>query len=345
MFLKNCWYLAAWADELQPGAMLARQIAGEHVLFMRGEDDGVSALADLCPHRFVPLSMGSYEEGRVTCAYHGLRFDGHGKCIHNPHGPISAALSVRSYPFVERHAALWLWLGEAELADPALITDLTFIDETAPEARVKGRLHSQADYRVMVDNIMDLTHADYLHASTLGGGINTIAKADVEQDGGAITITWTAEDEVVPPMMRGFTGHADGVGDFLNRIAWHAPSIMVQDVNVGSTGSLKSGRWNQTARGCHVMTPETETSTHYFFMNCNSSTKAHPETAPMVRAALVDAFSNEDAPISVAQTQRIAGRDFWSLRPAMLPSDKGAVLVRRALDRMIADEAQRLVAA
>lgn len=338
--LRNCWQLAAWADEVAQGGMLARQIAGEHLLLVRSATGEVHAMADTCPHRLVPLSRGTCAQDTVTCAYHGLRFALNGQCVENPHGPLSSALKVHTFSCVERHAALWVWLG-TQPADPARIPDYSYIDRTAPEARVKGYLHSACDYRLLVDNIMDLTHADYLHAELLGGGINTCARAEVEQLGDAVAITWTAEDDILAPLHAQALGTPDGRGDFYNRVLWEAPGNMVQRIMLALPGQMETAPIDSMT--CHVMTPETATTSHYFFCHTSDAVSADPGIAPFVLSSLLHAFANEDKPMLEAQSGRIGGQDFWSLRPVLLPSDKGNVLVRRALDRLIANE--RLAAA
>jgi phenylpropionate dioxygenase-like ring-hydroxylating dioxygenase large terminal subunit len=322
--LQNCWYLAGWSEEVGGGRLLARQIAGHHLVFARAADGRVFALEDMCPHRFAPLSMGRCEAGVITCPYHGLAFGSAGRCVHNPHGPITSALSVRSFPVVERHDALWLWPGSSP-SDPQSIPDFSFIDRTAPEARVKGHLQSAVDYRLMVDNIMDLTHADFLHASSLGGGINTLARAQVEQEGDTVTITWTALDDTLAPLHASFVPGYQGRGDLLNQVTWFPPGTMRQRLALSLPGRLETA-------------PLDSMTAHYFFCHTSDGVSANPALAPDVREALLAAFAGEDAPMLAAQARRIAGRDFWSLRPALLPSDRGAVLVRRTLEKLIAAE-------
>lgn len=335
MFLRNCWYLAGWADEVRPGEMLARQIAGQYILLARASDGAIHAMADTCPHRLVPLSMGKCANDSITCAYHGLRFALNGTCVENPHGPVSRALSVPTFACQERHAAVWIWLG-SETANPALIPDYSFIDRTPVEARVKGYLHSSADYRLMVDNIMDLTHADFLHATLLGGGINTRAQSSVQQSGDTVTITWTANDDQLAPLHAQALGVVDGRGDFYNNVLWQAPGNMVQQIKLARPGEMATAPMDSMT--CHVMTPETATTSHYFFCHTSDAVRADPAIAPIVLQGLNHAFAIEDKPMLEAQSRRIGGLDFWQQGPAMLPSDKGAVMVRRTLDRMIEQE-------
>ena len=119
-YLRNAWYAAAWEDEVGR-ALFTRRILDEPILMYRKENGEAVALRDVCPHRFAPLNKGKLVGDRVQCGYHGLEFDGTGACVHNPHGNgrIPGTAKVAAYPAVERDGMIWIWMGEAELADPA----------------------------------------------------------------------------------------------------------------------------------------------------------------------------------------------------------------------------------
>src|SRR5687767_14368566 len=85
-YLLNCWYLAAWANEVRPGQTVKRVLLDRPVLLIRDHDGSTAAIGNVCPHRFASLSNGTFEGGLVECPYHGLRFDMTGQCVHNPHG-------------------------------------------------------------------------------------------------------------------------------------------------------------------------------------------------------------------------------------------------------------------
>lgn len=334
-FLKNTWYLAAWSEEV--GATpLARTIADVPIALFRDESGAAAAVLDMCPHRFVPLSRGRVEDGMLVCGYHGLGFGRDGACRRNPHGPIVSSLAVRAFTLVERHAALWLWLGDPAAADPAKIPDLSFIDQTPPESRASGYLVNTANYLLMVDNIMDLSHADYLHPDTLGGGINTRTKGKVEEQGDRVTIRWHADNELLPPVQNAFLPEPGQRADFRNEVTWHPPGVMVQRLAFGPTGRMATeGADSLTV---HAMTPESKDRTHYFFCHTGDALRANPGLTPQIRAVLLAAFGNEDSPMLAAQQERIGDADFWSLKPALLPIDTGAVQARRRMDRLIAEE-------
>lgn len=78
-FLRNAWYVAAWRDEIGT-ALFARRLLDEPLLIYRELSGRMVALADLCPHRFVPLHMGRRHGDAIECAYHGLRFGSNGAC-------------------------------------------------------------------------------------------------------------------------------------------------------------------------------------------------------------------------------------------------------------------------
>ena len=336
-FLKNCWYLAGWGEELAPGAMLPRRIAGQPLLFLRSANGTASVMDDRCPHRLVPLSRGQFIDDQMVCAYHGLAFGTDGRCSHNPHGPIPAALAARAYPLVERHSALWVWLGNPEAADPATIPPYDFIDRQKPEARVTGHLVTRAHYMLMVDNILDLTHADYLHASSLGGGINTVAKREVVDQGAGMMIRWRAMGETLPPLMRSNLPDPNAPGDYLNEVCWLAPGNMHQRLAFAPVGGLETPAMFDS-RTCHVMTPETATTTHYFFCHTSDGLTHNPALAAPIRAALMHAFQNEDGPMLEAQQEALGTTDLMDLHPVLLPIDSGAARARVKLAKLLENE-------
>ena len=57
MFIRNAWYVAAWADEISE-TPLARRICNEPVVLFRDQQNHVAALLDMCCHRGAPLHMG-----------------------------------------------------------------------------------------------------------------------------------------------------------------------------------------------------------------------------------------------------------------------------------------------
>lgn len=334
-YLTNSWYQAGFVDELAPGDKLARTICEVPLVFYRSADGTLSALVDRCPHRFAPLSAGRVDGGTIFCGYHGLGFGADGKCVHNPHGPILSALSVRAFPVAERHTIIWVWLGDADRADTALIPDLSYIDETPPPARIAGYMHTAANYQLLSDNILDLSHADYLHPDTLGG-INSTARSTNRQDGDTVVVDWLAENCEPPPAFR-VTIHGAERADIWTEVVWQAPAVMTLGVAAVPAGQPR--RFEDVGYTLHNMVPETATSTHYFFCSTRRFRVDDEGFSQFLRGALAQAFIQEDKPMLESQQSRIGKADFWSLEPVLLKIDAASTRARRVLDRKIAEEA------
>ena len=169
IFLRNSWYVAAWDHELIDGKKLARMLLERPIVLYRGASGKVVALDDRCCHRAAPLSMGRIEGDDIRCMYHGMKFDTSGKCIQIPgQDIIPPKLGVRSYPVVERYNLIWIWMGDAEKADPNLIVDYPPLAD--PKWRgLPGYMHYKANWLLIVDNLSDFAHLAFVHTHTLGG--------------------------------------------------------------------------------------------------------------------------------------------------------------------------------
>ena len=170
MYLRNCWYVAAWNHDVVADRPFSCVIIEEPLVLFRKINGDVVALADRCPHRFAPLSVGRIEGDDIRCMYHGIKFNGSGACVEIPtQALIPPRCFVRSYPVVDRHSWLWLWMGDPAQADPALIPSAVGIEDTEWDLRCGQKIFA-ANYVLMHDNLMDLTHLAYVHPNTLGRG-------------------------------------------------------------------------------------------------------------------------------------------------------------------------------
>jgi vanillate O-demethylase monooxygenase subunit len=119
IYVRNAWYVAAWTDQIAVAEPFATAILGEPIVIYRTADRLV-ALEDRCVHRMAPLSLGRCEGDRLRCMYHGLLFDPDGRVVEIPgQDLIPAQARVKSYPTVDRHDWIWIWMGDADAADPA----------------------------------------------------------------------------------------------------------------------------------------------------------------------------------------------------------------------------------
>jgi len=333
--LGNAWYVACFADEVAIDTPLARKICNVDILVYRDSDGALAALRDACPHRSAPLSLGTFRDGVVRCRYHGLAFGKDGMCVANPHGPITKGLNGRTWPVAERHGFVWVWPGNRQAADPAQIPNLSFIDETPSTAKFRGYLPTAANYQLCTDNILDLSHTDYLHPDTLGGGGLTSAKPKVTTEGDILTIRWENPGQPAPPAFDRELAVAGQLSNTTTQVIWRAPAIMQLFVGVESCVP-EGGKISQTTM--HIMTPETEMTTHYFVLSTRDFRAGDAEFNRQVSAFVNNIFATEDKPMLEAQQARMGTPDLWATDPVMLPIDTGAVQVRRILDRLIQAE-------
>jgi phenylpropionate dioxygenase-like ring-hydroxylating dioxygenase large terminal subunit len=341
-FLRNTWYLGAWSSEIVAGKPLGRTLLESPILFFRTEDGALNAIDDTCPHRFAPLSKGEQRGDVIRCIYHGLEFDRTGACVHNPHGNqhIPAGAHLRSYPVEERYGAAWIWLGDAAKADPSSIPDLK--DELV--VRDGMRPHRAvfpvaANYQLLSDNIMDLSHIEYLHAGSLGTPAVGNAEIVVERDGDTVWCKRRIANDVLTPSLAAFVGAAGEVVDRYLDAHWIAPSTNKLDIYFTRPGAPKTSGLRLPA--IHVFTPETATSTHYFMggsVRVSDAPPVRPEGAK-------DPITEEDKPMLEAIQRRMKDREFWSMNPLVLSVDAAAVLSRRILQQKIGDEQMGAVAA
>jgi phenylpropionate dioxygenase-like ring-hydroxylating dioxygenase large terminal subunit len=171
MFIRNCWYVAAWDHEIPADGLFHRTVIGEPLLLYRQADGRIVALEDRCCHRQAPLSAGRREGDCVRCGYHGLLFDGQGRCTEIPGlERVPPHVRVRAYPVVVKNRWVFVWMGDAEQADPALLPD-NFSNDHPDWINLPGYLHYDTPYLLICDNLLDFSHLSYVHEKTLGGSI------------------------------------------------------------------------------------------------------------------------------------------------------------------------------
>lgn len=332
-FVRNAWYAGAFASEVVDKP-LARRLLEEPVVFFRRADGTPAALQDRCCHRQLPLSAGQVVGDRLVCGYHGMEFDGGGACRHIPgQDTIPRSARVRSFPVVERHKMLWIWMGDPARADPDLIEDFHWLDD--PAWHWKGTVYPvKANYRLIVENLLDLNHLPFVHRSTIGNMAVVDARVTVEHRGESVTITrWMLDSQAPPSYLK--AGTAERVDRW--QIITYTPPANVRLHTGGcpvGTGAPEGARAGGIAfRNLNMITPETERSTHYFWAEAHDFGLDRPETTDFVFAQFDEAF-REDWVVFEAQQRAI---DLAPDAPRMhLLGDQGQQIAMRILDAAIA---------
>ena len=336
----NAWYVACTPDEIDEKP-LGRTICNEAMVLYRAANAEVAALEDFCPHRGAPLSLGRVIEGRLVCGYHGLEMGCDGRTIAMPRQRVRGFPAIRRFPVQERHGFVWVWPGDAALADQALLPTLPWASDPA-WTYGGGLFHIDCDYRLMIDNLMDLTHETYVHAGSIG-------QREIDE---APCTTRTEADEVItsrfmqgieaPPFwklaLRGNHLPDDQPVDRWQICRFTPPSHVMIEVGVALAGH--GGYDAPTARKASsivvdFITPQTDTSIWYFWgMARNFNPKDKALTAA-IRDGQGKIFS-EDLEMLERQQRNLLGSP--KRKVLNLDIDAGGVQSRRVIERIIAGE-------
>ena len=334
-FVRNAWYMAAWSQDLGH-APLGVTVLNDPLVVFRAGNGSVGVLYDVCPHRAVPLSLGRVAGDHIVCPYHGIELDTAGICRLNPHVQgASERLKTRAYPVAEMHGIIWVWPGQASLADTGLIPDYTWFNSPDQFTTRRGYTHIAADYRLIIDNLMDLAHADYIHPHTVGQpGAAEVQVATVVRDGDTIAVN-TIWPNLPPSALhrQGWT-RTEKVDKYLD-MKWRPASNLLLDLGIMAPGEPRES--GIRTPGAHILTPETERTTHYFWATARDFDRGNDELSARIFEIVGRAFSQEDKPIIEAMQRNMerTGATFTNFTKG----DAGSAMVRREIDRRVAQEA------
>ena len=345
----NAWYAAAWGHEVVH-ELSARTVCAKDMVLFRKTDGTVAALEDACWHRLLPLSLGHLDGDTVVCGYHGLRFNGAGRCTFMPaQKTINPSAGVRAFPATEKHRLVWVWPGDPALADPALVPDFHWNDGTEWVGEGGTFYKLGCDYRLVIDNLMDLTHETYVHAGSIGDDAICDTPFEVTHDDRVAVVTRWMVDIDPPPFWKKHLGRPGVHADRWQIIRFEAPSVVVGNVGVAVTGTgAPGGDRSQGVDGCFLaaITPATATTCHYFWNFVRTFKTEDAElTAAINRAHVNGGHGVYDQDHAVLEAQQKAidkqpRQPFYNLN-----IDAGALWARRLIDRMIAAERPHAIAA
>ncbi len=259
-FVYNCWYVAAWGEEVTRAPM-RRVILEEPIVFYRRLDGTAVALADRCVHRAYPLSRGKLHGDAIECGYHGFIFDSCGTCTWVPgQASIPKSARVAAYPVVESGPYLWIWMGEPEAADRSMIPDHQWTFD--PQWRtVKDMATVRARFGLLLDNLMDLSHETWIHEGTIG--TQEVADTPITTDVTKPIVRTIKHMQGVPvPPFYQQTG-LSGLIDRWQDIECNVPSFYTLHVRVAPQGAGDDRAF--FTKVIYGITPETKRSTHDFW--------------------------------------------------------------------------------
>ncbi|MGO4186410.1 aromatic ring-hydroxylating dioxygenase subunit alpha [Pseudarthrobacter sp. TAF60_1] len=344
----NAWYVAAWDHEVTRKPM-ARRIADRPLALYRTEDGKAVALADACWHRLAPLSMGkTVGKDGIQCPYHGIVYNSAGRCASMPaQESINPSATVPSFPVVERYRFVWVWLGDPTQADPDLVPDMHQMDslEWAGDGET---IFAPCNYQLVLDNLMDLTHEEFVHASSIGQEELSESEFVVTHDDRTVTVSrWMLNIDAPPFWLKNMRDKFPGFEGKVDRwqiIRFEAPSTIRIDVGVAKAGTgAPNGDRSQGVNGyvMNTISPETAKTCHYFWAFMRNYCLDSQLITTQLRNGVHGVFGEDEAMLKAQQEAIDANPDyeFYSLN-----IDAGGMWVRRLIERMLQAEG-RLAAA
>ena len=338
MFLKNAWYVAGWSKEYGQ-KLVAQRLLNECVVLYRKQDGTPVALEDACPHRKLPLSKGALKDDAIECGYHGLTFDGSGKCIAAPTQPeqIPEKARVRSYPVVDRYRLLWIWMGEPELADPNDIVHIENFDNPDWGCTEGGTMEMECNYLWICDNLLDPSHVAWVHVSSFAGAGTDDGQLDLHRTDSGVTVSRWIYGQLPSPYYSDlvkFEGECDRLQHYELRI----PSIAINKsvyTPVGTGGPDKPAVDKTYINvSYNFMTPVDDGLTRYFWFQ-HRNTDANDES--------VSKFMNDGARMAFEEDRAVLTEVHKGMRDRHTPNidlrlDAGAKLFRKQLQQRIDNE-------
>ncbi|RGE45982.1 aromatic ring-hydroxylating dioxygenase subunit alpha [Comamonas testosteroni] len=341
IYARNTWYVAASSAEVTDKP-LGRQICGERIVFYRALEDKIAAVEDFCPHRGAPLSLGRVCEGKLVCGYHGLEMGCDGKTIAMPGQRVRGFPAIKSYPVEERYGFIWVWPGDKEAADAALIPNLPWHDN--PEWAYDGGLfHIKADYRLMIDNLMDLTHETYVHSTSIGQTEidETPCKTEV-LEGNEVVTSRFMENVEAPPFWK-MALRSNGLADDVPVDRWQIcrftpPSHVLIEVGVahaGKGGYEAADEHKVYSMVVDFITPEADGSMWYFWGMARKFNPSDASVTEAIKQGQHKIFSEDLEMLELQQRNLV---DYPERQLLKLNIDAGGVQSRRIIERLIALE-------
>ena len=337
MFLRNCWYVAGWCSEITTKP-IDRTFLGESVALFRTESGKVSALENRCPHRGMPLSAGAVDGEKLRCMYHGLEFDKDGACLRVPgQDRIPKTCAVKSYPLKEQDSLLWIWMGEPSLANPDDVGRYPWHSD--PGWRWKGATYTvDCNYELLHDNLLDLSHLGFVHLGTIGGDpeSHSNAQMDTVRKGDRVEVVRWMKNVVPPPTFSkgaGLTGRID---------RWQEIEFRPGFINIWAGGlPVESDAQNKPRVGGYQsrifdgITPETETTSHYFWSAAHSYRIDEPGITELHFEHIATAFEEDRIVLSLTQRRLDAAPAKVNVD---IKSDVAGLHARRIMHELIAKE-------
>ena len=344
--VRNTWYVAGLSREFPIGELQGHTIVDKPFVLWRTRAGKVVGFDGRCVHKRFPLWDGKLLDGDVLeCAYHGFCYNSVGECVSIPAQSVGGSPKKANKvptPIVERDGVVWVWPGDPERCGERAVPETPEIGGGNWDSIDSGPMHVPANYRLLIENLLDITHFYPLHDGNIGDRANSDIPVELERElvGGnpSVMTTRRASNYALPPMYRDWFGF-----DVVDRHHTHrmvSPALTRVELRLAPPGQLGT----DSEKGYvlyHTHTPIDRTNhTWRWIMNCRSGLTYPADPS----RALVDQVA-EGFPKVVAQ-------DRWALEKQQemfeyadgayqevhIKTDGAVVMLRRELAELAREE-------
>ena len=337
-FVRNAWYVAGWSRDF--GAdMVAMTMLAQNLVLYRASDGYIYALEDRCPHRLLPLSKGKRVGDTIQCGYHGMTFGTDGACVRVPgQSNLPKSAYVESFPVLERHGIVFVWMGDPDKADPALAFEMPELGQDGWHLHHGDKLHIRANYLNVAENLVDPAHVSFVHPTTLGNAASENVPVHVKTSGEVI-VAWRWIRNAEPIGFFKKFGGFDGNVDRWHYYYLHMPSTAV--IDFGSADAKLALPEDQRDKGVrifalHFVTPVTEDYTIDHWMHLRNTALGDDAASDQMDAMFRVAFAEDKAILEAVhqEEQRPQKR-----KPIRIAIDKAPNVYRKRIRDTIEAEA------
>ncbi|XP_022990515.1 chlorophyllide a oxygenase, chloroplastic-like [Cucurbita maxima] len=291
--LKNFWYPVAFSSDLRDDTMIPFDCFEESWVLFRGKDGNPGCIRNTCAHRACPLHLGSVNDGRVQCPYHGWEYSTDGKCEKMPSTRL-LNVKIKSLPCFEKEGMIWVWPGN----DPPAANLPSLQPPPGFQIHAELVIEIPVEHGLLLDNLLDLAHAPFTHTSTFAKG-------------------WS-----VPSLVK-FLTPASGLQGYWDPypidMEFRPPCMVLSTIGISKPGKLEG----QTTRECsthlhqlHVCLPSTRQKTRLLY-------RMSLDFAPILKHIpfmhylwrhFAEQVLNEDLRLVIGQQERMLnGENIWNM--------------------------------
>lgn len=334
-FPLNQWYVGAFSWEVTDKP-LGRTLLSQPIVFFRDGEGQIGVLEDRCCHRDLPLSLGTVEACGLRCGYHGLLYNRNGQCKEIPgQERIPEKARVKAYTVLEQDHIIWVWFGTAGNNTPTHNPpDYKIHDD--PRYEYRGAVyHYAAEWQMVHDNLLDLSHLGYVHLRTIGGNarLHMTAPTHVESQGDCVRVIRHMPDSVPPPTYT-------AVWPFKERIdRWQEIEFVINHLRIWTGAVAKNtdsltdpNRGGFHMHGLHCITPETDATCHYLWTIATNRMTDRASILEVVFNQTAHTFEEDKL---VIEAQYVNMKRFPDRPMIDIHVDIAPIRARRIVDRLI----------